>query len=86
MASAILFEIVSAIPSGISPAVAQIIPDRTLGSESSRVSPTEPQADRIDGGAIRGSSLFHSFQEFNIGEGRSAFFANPAGVENRLLA
>ena len=41
-------------------------------------------SDRIDGGAIRGSNLFHSFQQFNIGEGRGAYFANPAGIENIL--
>ncbi len=39
-------------------------------------------SDRIDGGAIRGSNLFHSFQEFNIGEGRGAYFTNPTAIEN----
>ena len=63
-------------------ALAQIIPDRTLGEESSRVMPLNGQAERIDGGATRGSNLFHSFQEFNINEGRGAYFANPAVIEN----
>ena len=63
-------------------AFAQIIPDRTLGEESSTVMPLNGQAERIDGLAARGSNLFHSFQEFNINEGRVAYFANPAVIEN----
>ncbi len=62
--------------------VAQIVPDRTLGEESSRVMPLNGQTERIDGGATRGSNLFHSFQEFNINEGKGAYFANPAVIEN----
>jgi len=64
---------------------AQITPDNTLGSESSRtVSDTinNLPSDRIEGGATRGPSLFHSFREFNIGEGRGAYFVNPNGVLN----
>jgi large exoprotein involved in heme utilization and adhesion len=60
------------------------VADDTLGAESSVVTPTSPQADRIDGGAIRGANLFHSFSQFNIGEGREAYFANPSGIENIL--
>ncbi|MGH2415862.1 MAG: filamentous hemagglutinin N-terminal domain-containing protein [Microcystaceae cyanobacterium] len=33
-------------------------------------------------GATRGANLFHSFLEFNVGEGREVYFANPAGIEN----
>jgi filamentous hemagglutinin family protein len=43
-----------------------------------------PTVDQINGGATRGTNLFHSFQEFNVGEGRSAYFTNPAGIENIL--
>jgi filamentous hemagglutinin family protein len=67
------------------PAIAQIIPDRTLGTENSRtVSDTinNLPSDRIEGGATRGSSLFHSFREFNVGEGRGTYFANPNGIAN----
>jgi filamentous hemagglutinin family protein len=60
------------------------IADDTLGAESSVVTPTSPQADRIDGGAIRGANVFHSFSKFDIGEGREAYFANPSGIENIL--
>jgi len=75
-----------AIALAIDGATAQIIPDSTLGSESSVVTPNRDingsQSERIDGGAIRGANLFHSFQEFNVGEGRGAYFTNQAGIEN----
>jgi filamentous hemagglutinin family protein len=41
-------------------------------------------SDRIDGGAIRGSNLFHSFQEFNIDNGSGAYFSNPESISNIL--
>jgi filamentous hemagglutinin family protein len=63
---------------------AQLVPDTTLGSENSRVTGISPTIDQINGGATRGTNLFHSFQEFNVGEGRSAYFTNPAGIENIL--
>ncbi|WP_256973238.1 S-layer family protein [Nostoc sp. T09] len=67
-------------------ALAQITPDSTLGAESSMLTPNVSidglPADRVDGGARRGASLFHSFQQFNVGDGQRVFFANPAGVEN----
>ena len=65
--------------------LAQITPDATLGTESSVVNSDVIKgipSDRISGGAIRGSNLFHSFQEFNIKEGRGAYFANPEAIEN----
>ncbi|MGB3402340.1 MAG: filamentous hemagglutinin N-terminal domain-containing protein, partial [Microcoleaceae cyanobacterium] len=72
---------------GIS-ATAQIIPDNSLGNESSVVVPNINinglDSDRIDGGAIRGSNLFHSFQEFNIDNGRGAYFSNPENISNIL--
>jgi filamentous hemagglutinin family protein len=68
--------------------LAQIAPDNTLGAEGSVVTPNVNiqgiQGDRIDGGATRGTNLFHSFWEFNVGEGRGAYFANPTGIENIL--
>ena len=65
-------------------ASAQIVPDNTLGSENSQVTPLDALTDRIDGGAQRSSNLFHSFQDFNIDAGRAAYFANPAAVRNIL--
>ncbi|MEM7066032.1 MAG: filamentous hemagglutinin N-terminal domain-containing protein [Cyanobacteria bacterium P01_B01_bin.77] len=64
-------------------AVAQsITPDTTLGSEGAIVTPIDPLTDHIEGGAARGINLFHSFQEFGIGQQHTANFVNPAGIEN----
>ncbi|WP_413162001.1 filamentous hemagglutinin N-terminal domain-containing protein [Capilliphycus salinus ALCB114379] len=69
-------------------ATAQIIPDNSLGSENSVVTPNVNirgiPSDRIDGGAVRGSNLFHSFEEFNVEEGRGAYFSNPDNIINIL--
>ncbi|NJO10051.1 MAG: filamentous hemagglutinin N-terminal domain-containing protein [Leptolyngbyaceae cyanobacterium SL_1_1] len=68
-------------------AIAQIIPDTTLGSEASVTSDVTVQgaaAELIEGGATRGVSLFHSFAEFNVAELQRVYFANPAGIENIL--
>ena len=54
-----------------------IVPDGTLGAESSTVRTVAPQVDLIEGGALRGVMLFHSFEEFNIAEGGGAYFSNP---------
>ena len=66
--------------------LAQIIPDNTLDNESSTVVPNaEVQgvpAELIEGGAERGTNLFHSFAEFNVGEGQNVYFANPEGIAN----
>ena len=70
------------------PVSAQVIPDRSLGSENSIVTPNvtvkDTTADLIEGGAIRGHNLFHSFSEFNVGNGSNVYFANPDGVVNIL--
>jgi filamentous hemagglutinin family protein len=66
----------------LTPAKAQITPDNTLGQEKSQITPFDAQSDIIEGGATRGSNLFHSFREFNIGEGRAAYFANPEIIQN----
>ena len=55
------------------PVFAQLTPDNTLGAESSIVTPQQLR-DLIQGGAIRGNALFHSFDEFNVGDGRGVFF------------
>ena len=70
------------------PVSAQVIPDNSLGSENSIVTPNvtvkDAVADLIEGGAVRGSNLFHSFSEFNVGKGNNVYFANPDGVTNIL--
>jgi filamentous hemagglutinin family protein len=60
---------------------AQVIPDGTLGAESSRINPINGLSKQIDGGVLRGSNLFHSFQHFNIGSGNSVYF-NDRGASN----
>jgi filamentous hemagglutinin family protein len=80
------------LPIGIalcsSPAFAQIVPDTTLGTESSQVTPNVNvrgfPGERIDGGAVRGSALFHSFSEFNVNEGQRVYFSNPTGITDIL--
>ncbi|GAB4209112.1 MAG: hypothetical protein Fur006_68570 [Coleofasciculaceae cyanobacterium] len=68
--------------------LAQIIPDATLGTERSVVTPNVNirglPANRIDAGATRGTNLFHSFSDFNVGEGLRVYFSNPVGIENIL--
>ncbi|MEH2160723.1 MAG: hypothetical protein V7K38_06665 [Nostoc sp.] len=57
-----------------------IVPDKTLGAESSQViSNFQGQPiEVITGGASRQINLFHSFQEFDISEGRGAYFLSPS--------
>ena len=83
VALATLYSVINILPTS-----AQIVPDNSLGNENSVVTPNVNirgiNSDRIDGGAVRGSNLFHSFQEFNIREGRGAYFSNPDNIVNIL--
>ena len=63
-------------------AKAQVIPDDTLGTESSTIRSIDQLRDAIEGGAIRGENLFHSFTEFNVGEGMRVDFTSPQGISN----
>ena len=62
---------------------AQIVPDDSLGAERSRLT-AQGATERIEGGAIRGAALFHSFSEFNVNAGQQVYFANPAAITNIL--
>ena len=62
-----------------------IVPDATLGAERSQVEFGNPR-ERITGGAVRGINLFHSFREFNVGEGRGAYFLVPGDAIQNVLA
>ena len=69
------------------PIAAQITPDATLGAEPSIVNPglvSGSPADLIQGGAIRGGNLFHSFTDFNVGSTQRVYFDNPGAV-NRII-
>ncbi|NJO73061.1 MAG: filamentous hemagglutinin N-terminal domain-containing protein [Leptolyngbyaceae cyanobacterium RM1_406_9] len=65
--------------------LAQITPDRTLGAENSQMfRDASGRLVDIGGGAIRGTNLFHSFTEFNVGGQQQVYFTHPAGIENIL--
>ncbi|MEH2050269.1 two-partner secretion domain-containing protein [Nostoc sp.] len=65
-----------------------IVPDNTLGAESSQVIGNFQGLPRevITGGAIRQINLFHSLQEFNVGAGREAYFLSPSADIKNILA
>lgn len=66
-------------------AYAQVTPDNTLGGEQSVVNSstsTGSLRQQIEGGAIRGGNLFHSFRDFSIFGGQSVYFQNPIGIKN----
>jgi filamentous hemagglutinin family protein len=67
-----------------SSAIAQIVPDGTLGVERSTITPdlVNPNLIQIGGGAQRQSNLFHSFNQFNITNRQGIYFDNPVGVRN----
>lgn len=68
--------------------LAEIKPDTKLGNEPSLIKQNVDikgaTGDLINGGAVRGAYLFHSFREFSIGDGQRVYFSNPTGVENIL--
>ncbi|MCW5313201.1 filamentous hemagglutinin N-terminal domain-containing protein [Nostoc sp. KVJ3] len=65
-----------------------IVPDKTLGVESSQVigNYQGQPIEVITGGATRQINLFHSFQEFNISKGRGAYFFSPSAEIQNILA
>jgi filamentous hemagglutinin family protein len=70
-----------------SAAIAQtaIVPDTTLGTETSVLTIDPPNLNRITGGATRGSNLFHSFSQFSIGTNQTAWFDNSLSIQNILV-
>ena len=63
-------------------ASAQITPDTTLPSNSIPVSNDSGDLITITGGTNAGNNLFHSFQEFSVIDGQTAFFDNGVTIEN----
>lgn len=60
------------------PLSAQVTPDDSLGTETN----TENNVTEINGGTEAQSNLFHSFQDFSVETGGTAFFNNGADISN----
>ena len=64
-------------------AIAQIIPDATLPNPSAAA--RTGHTTQITGGTTRGNNLFHSFQQFSVPTGETAFFNNASTIDNVLV-
>ncbi|MDZ4877803.1 MAG: hypothetical protein CLLPBCKN_007238 [Chroococcidiopsis cubana SAG 39.79] len=60
--------------------VAQVIPDVTLPNNSSTT--TDGNTSTITGGTQAGGNLFHSFEQFSVPTGNTAYFNNALDIHN----
>ncbi|MDZ7969782.1 MAG: filamentous hemagglutinin N-terminal domain-containing protein [Nostoc sp. DedSLP03] len=74
--------IISAVTLYTNSSVAQITPDGTLPNNSNVK--LDDNTRIIEGGTIRGGNLFHSFGEFSVPNGSTAFFNNAPDIQNIL--
>ncbi|MEG4507984.1 filamentous hemagglutinin N-terminal domain-containing protein [Microcoleus sp. F6_B4] len=65
-------------------AIAQVVPDATLPNNSTVTPTVTPDGNTftIEGGTEAGRNLFHSFREFSVPTGGTAFFNNVDTIQN----
>ena len=61
-------------------ATSQVVSDGTTNTQVVQ----NDNVSTIEGGVVSGNNLFHSFQDFSIGNGSEAFFDNPVDISNIL--
>ena len=66
--------------SAIAPSTAEIVPDATLPVNSTVI--INDSNNFIQGGTQAGNNLFHSFREFSLLAGETAFFNNSTDIQN----
>lgn len=64
------------------PGRSQVVPDATLGNGNNSTVDVNGIRTDVNGGLRRGSSLFHSFDRFNIPTNFQVYFSNPTGIRN----
>ena len=82
----LILQIVTGLIVAANPGIvkAQLTPDNTVGSTTRSDTVKGLNSDIIEGGASRGTNLFHSFTNFNVDAGRGVYFSNPADINNIL--